>query len=122
MTITILYKVYLTTIFYKVSISKFYPLQKQFIDQYTAIHRYIDVSILTFLYRYMYCNTMYCDTPIYHRIVPSLIVIHIMSLGWQSWHDLFQKNNILILYPGLVSALSAVAGPAELGHQLPTAL
>ena len=28
MTITILYKVYLTTIFYKVSISKFYPLQK----------------------------------------------------------------------------------------------
>ena len=28
MTITILYKVYLTTIFHKVSISKFYPLQK----------------------------------------------------------------------------------------------
>ena len=37
------------------------------------ITTYIDVSILILLYRYMYCNTMYCDTLIYHCIVPSLM-------------------------------------------------
>ena len=52
----------------------FIHYKKHFIDWYTTIHRYIDVSILNLQYWYTHWNIMHHNVLMHHSIIPSLIL------------------------------------------------
>ena len=54
--------------------------RKYFIDQYTAIHWYINTSILNLPYWYTHWNSMHHNASVHHSIVPSLFYSHLKQL------------------------------------------
>ena len=68
--ITIVYNFFVFSI-KNVILKIFMDFTEHFIDQFTAMHWYIDALILNVQYRYTHWNIMYCYTSMLHSIVSS---------------------------------------------------